>query len=34
MALVTTLTTAPVLQVLMPSTTAEDASGRASSRHY
>jgi Kef-type K+ transport system membrane component KefB len=33
MALVTTLTTAPVLQVLMPSTAAEDASGRASACH-
>jgi Kef-type K+ transport system membrane component KefB len=33
MALVTTLTTAPVLQVLMPSTAAEDTSGRASSCH-
>jgi Kef-type K+ transport system membrane component KefB len=33
MALVTTLTTAPVLQVLMPSTAAKDASGRASSCH-
>jgi Kef-type K+ transport system membrane component KefB len=33
MALVTTLATAPVLQVLMPSTVAEDASERASSCH-
>ena len=33
MALVTTLSTAPVLQVLMPSTVAEDESGRASSFH-
>ena len=33
MALVTTLATAPVLQVLMPSTATEDASGRASSCH-
>jgi Kef-type K+ transport system membrane component KefB len=33
MALVTTLATAPVLEVLMPSTVAEDASGRASSCH-
>ena len=33
MALATTLATAPVLQVLMPSTAAEDESGRASSFH-
>lgn len=33
MALATTLATAPVLQVLMPSTAAEDESGRASSCH-
>ena len=33
MALATTLATAPVLQVLMPSTAAEDASGRVSSFH-
>jgi Kef-type K+ transport system membrane component KefB len=33
MALATTLATAPVLQVLMPSTVAEDESGRASSFH-
>jgi Kef-type K+ transport system membrane component KefB len=33
MALATTLATAPVLQVLMPSTVTEDESGRASSFH-
>ena len=33
MALATTLATAPVLQVLMPSTVTEDESGRASSCH-
>jgi len=34
MALATTLATAPVLQVLMPSAAEEDESGRASSFHH